>query len=58
MKKVILSIASIIAINLSVYCQENITDGGFENCWETKTGAYEDFKDDYFFSSLNMLKAM
>ncbi|MDR0605518.1 MAG: PCMD domain-containing protein, partial [Bacteroidales bacterium] len=39
---------------------ENITDGGFENCWVTKQDIvgieYEDFNDNYFFNSLNSLK--
>ncbi|MDR1180768.1 MAG: PCMD domain-containing protein [Bacteroidales bacterium] len=59
MRKFILAIASIIAINVNVYCQESIPDGGFENCWENKQipgfGDYEDFKDDYFFNTLNIL---
>ncbi|MDR0606227.1 MAG: PCMD domain-containing protein [Bacteroidales bacterium] len=36
---------------------ENITDGGFENCWVTKqgtSGTYEDFNDNYYFNSLNI----
>jgi hypothetical protein len=61
MKKIILSIALIIAMNLNVYSQETISDGGFENCWVSKTagrGAYLDFADDYFFKTLNLLYSM
>jgi hypothetical protein len=39
----------------------NLTDGGFETCWTNKQlpggGDYEDFKDSYFFNSLNILHA-
>ncbi|MDR1180767.1 MAG: PCMD domain-containing protein [Bacteroidales bacterium] len=42
---------------------ENIPDGGFETCWTNKplldgSGDYEDFKDDYFFNSLNLLHSL
>ncbi len=57
MKKVMLLVVSFIAINLNVQGQA-IQDGGFDNCWETKTsskGNYLDFKDNYFFTTLNSI---
>ncbi|MDR1458828.1 MAG: PCMD domain-containing protein [Bacteroidales bacterium] len=61
MRKIILSIASIIAINVCGFCQQPFPDGGFENCWKRVTNPtpgkadYWDFNDNYFLSTLNQL---
>jgi len=59
MRKIVFLIASAIIINVNVRGQnQNIPDGGFENCWIEKTTQngkpkFWDFKDDYFFITLN-----
>ena len=58
MKKVVLLIVSTIVISFKVQGQQNIPDGGFENCWvegSSSKGKYWTFEDDYFFTTLNVI---
>jgi len=57
MRKIVFLIASAIVINVNVKGQ-HIPDGGFDDCWvekDPKNGKakFWDFKDDYFFITLN-----